>query len=171
MVYLRQRDWVTDTPRLHRKNLLKWQFRYYGIMTLKLPSPHSITRLFIMPYISTEALVGGAILVALALGYQYIPLPSSVASETSSGSAKKKNKNKKKSGKGNAGGEGQNGNVEPVKQQDEGKSKKSNGSSETAPSKAGDTAANGQIPSAAPTKPKTLAQKLAPQPRKSKVDE
>jgi hypothetical protein len=124
-----------------------------------------------MPYISTEALVGGAILVALALGYQYIPLPSSAASGTSSGSSKKKNKNKKKSGKGSAGGEGQNGNVEPVKQQDEGKSKKPNGSAETNPSKAGDTTANGQTPSAAPTKPKTLAQKLAPQPRKSKVDE
>jgi len=124
-----------------------------------------------MPYISTEALVGGAILVVLALGYQYVPLPSSAASGTGSGSSKKKNKNKKKSGKGNAGGEGQNGNVEPVRQQDEGKSKKTTGSAETPPSKAGGTAAKGQTPSAAPTKPKTLAQKLAPQPRKSKVDE
>ena len=115
--------------------------------------------------------MGGAILVALALGYQYIPLPSSAASATSSGSSKKKNKNKKKSGKGNAGGEGQNGNVEPVRQQDEGKSKKSNGFAESPSLKAGDTAVNGQAPSSVPTKPKTLAQKLAPQPRKSKVDE
>jgi len=124
-----------------------------------------------MPYISTEALVGGAILVALALGYQYIPLPSSAASETSSGSSKKKNKNKKKSGKGSTGGEGQNGIVEAAKQQDEGKGKTTNGSVDKPTPKTGDSAANGQTASAAPTKPKTLAQKLAPQPRKSKVDE
>jgi hypothetical protein len=134
-------------------------------------SPLYHKTVFNMPYISTEALVGGAILVALALGYQYIPLPSSAASGTSSGSSKKKNKNKKKSGKGSAGVEGQNGNAEPVKQEDEGKPRRVNGSAETSSSKAGDTAANAQTPSAAPTKPKTLAQKLAPQPRKSKVDE
>jgi hypothetical protein len=124
-----------------------------------------------MPYISTEALVGGAILVALALGYQYIPLPSSATPGTSSGSSKKKNKNKKKSGKGSAGHEGQNGNVEPLKQQDEGKGKTANGSVDKPISTPGDTAVNGRTPSIAPTKPKTLAQKLAPQPRKSKVDE
>ena len=138
----------------------------------KLTSPHSITRLFNMPYISTEALVGGAILVALALGYQYIPLPSSAASATSSGSSKKKNKNKKKSGKGSAAGEGQNGNLEPVnKQQDEGKAEIANRSGDKPISTAGDAPATGQTPAVVATKPKTLAQKLAPQPRKSKVDE
>jgi hypothetical protein len=134
-------------------------------------SPLYHKTVFNMPYISTEALVGGAILVALALGYQYIPLPSSAASGTSSGSSKKKNKNKKKSGKGSAGGEGQNGTVEPVKQQDEGKAKTINRSVDKPIPKPEDSAVNGQTPSAAPTKPKTLAQKLAPQPRKSKVDE
>lgn len=124
-----------------------------------------------MPYISTEALVGGAILVALALGYQYIPLPSSSASGTSSGSSKKKNKNKKKSGKGSVGQEGQREDAEPLKQQEGGKSKMGNGSIDKPSMKGTDDTANGQTPPASSSKPKTLAQKLAPQPRKTKVDE
>jgi hypothetical protein len=126
-----------------------------------------------MPYISTEALVGGVILVALALGYQYIPLPSSAASGTTGGSSKKKNKNKKKSGKGTAGQDGPSDRVEQVKQNVTGGSKEANGSSDAFKTKAHEVVANGQTSTAtaAPTKPKTLAQKLAPQPRKSKVDE
>lgn len=124
-----------------------------------------------MPYISTEALVGGAILVALALGYQYIPLSSSSASGSSSGSSKKKNKNKKKSGKASAGQEGQSENVGIIKQNDGGKGNPVNGSLDSSHAKAGNDLANAQKPTVPPTKPKTLAQKLAPQPRKSKVDE
>ena len=49
-----------------------------------------------MPYISTEALVGAALLVVLAFGYQYIP---KAGSEDTAGSARKKQRKKpKKSG-------------------------------------------------------------------------
>ena len=124
-----------------------------------------------MPYISTEALVGGAILVGLALGYQYIPLTSSVASGTSSGSSKKKNKNKKKSGKGSSGQEGLSDNVESIRQETLGKGKGAHGSLEQPGAKVNGDVNKGQASSAPSSKPKTLAQKLAPQPRKTKVDE
>jgi hypothetical protein len=124
-----------------------------------------------MPYISTEALVGGVILVALALGYQYIPLPSSVASGTTGGSSKKKNKNKKKSGKGNAGQDGPSNPVEQVKEGLKGNGREADGSPHAPQAKADQVAEKAQTSTAAPQKPKTLAQKLAPQPRKSKVDE
>jgi hypothetical protein len=113
-----------------------------------------------MPYISTEALVGAALVVGLALGYQYIPLPSSLASAGGGGSSKSKKKNKKKSSKASNPG-----------------ATVTDGSRHDGPTpvdsglKAGGKVEEAKADPAIAQKPKTLAQKLAPQPRKTKVDE
>lgn len=131
-----------------------------------------------MPYISTEALVGAALLIVLALGYQYLPnAPGSAGSKAS----KKKGKKKSKSTQ-----------IEetrpepPVKPAAKGERKPSgSGDSRAAPplekqvsggESASDRAEHGATFFTAITggyqgaKPKTLAEKLAPKPRKSKVD-
>jgi len=125
-----------------------------------------------MPYISTEALVGGALVIALALGYQYIPLPSTSAAGTGSTSSKKKNKNKKKSSKGAGSGQEEQSNTKPVESAHGQTSKLSATNGDIAKPAAKDGAAESSTATAPQkTKPKTLAQKIAPQPRKSKVDE
>lgn len=117
-----------------------------------------------MPYISTEALVGAALLVVVALGYQYIPVGGSGGSSTTSKSSKKKNKKKSK-GAGDAvgsnGSTGGNGHS----------SEKAGAANETDKSSTSNGPTATQVQAQQATKPKTLAQKIAPQPRKTKVDE
>lgn len=121
-----------------------------------------------MPYISTEALVGGVLLLVLAFGYQFIP-------KSTDGTAKSKKKNKKKSG-----------GLVPDKagiKEKRGKSREDAHPKEEIPLKPIPTdlsafstpptsfAAAASQPPAKPAKPKTLAEKIAPKPRKTKVDE
>jgi hypothetical protein len=113
-----------------------------------------------MPYISTEALVGAALVVGLALGYQYIPLPSSLASSGGASSSKSKKKNKKKSSKAS----------NPSATVTDGSRQDSPTPVDHGLKAEGKEDAAKVDPSIA-QKPKTLAQKLAPQPRKTKVDE
>lgn len=113
-----------------------------------------------MPYISTEALVGAALVVGLALGYQYIPLPSSLASAGGGGSSKSKKKNKKKSSKSS----------NPSATVTDG-SRQDGPTSVDSGLKAGGNEQEAKVDPPIAQKPKTLAQKLAPQPRKTKVDE
>lgn len=119
-----------------------------------------------MPYISTEALIGAGLLVVLAVGYQYIPKATSSASSSGSKN-KKKNKNKKKglsaadtqasvSTKPEA-AKGGNGDTTPRP---------------FVPDTAGDEPKQQPPkPVTQPAKPKTLAEKIAPKARKTKVDE
>lgn len=143
-----------------------------------------------MPYISAEALIGAALVVVLAVGYQYMPTSGS---ETAGGAKKNnKKKNKKKS----KGGELSSVPVSEV-ESDAGKhvkkkdKRKAKGKSEAKVIKtaAGPTGTAHKVeeaksesespepPSFAaaagsnPTRPKTLAEKLVPKPRKTKVDE
>lgn len=126
---------------------------------------HLTTHQTTMPYISTEALVGAALLVVVALGYQYIPKAGeggAGAGARSSKSSKKKNKKKNKS----AGSKDDTAPAVPVS---------SDSKTEKKSQPNGSTQQNGSATTLAPApaavKPKTLAQKIAPQPRKSKVDE
>lgn len=121
-----------------------------------------------MPYISTEALVGAALLVVVALGYQYIPI-STTGESSSGGSKSSKKKNKKKSkATGASSGEATSANGDSTtaitSALTEKPSIKQNGGAEQAESSSSSKAEP-------KTKPKTLAQKIAPQPRKTKVDE
>lgn len=123
-----------------------------------------------MPYISTEALVGAALLVVVALGYQYIPKTGGEAA-TASKAIKKKNKKKAKA----SGGSTTASDIKDAVTTGPSSSKKGNETIKSKENGAGSTS------KAAPSdpaqvsrqtaKPKTLAQKIAPQPRKSKVDE
>ncbi|ORX36489.1 hypothetical protein BD324DRAFT_629036 [Kockovaella imperatae] len=150
-----------------------------------------------MPYISTEALVGAALLVVLALGYQYAP------KNQGSGSSKKKAKRKnKKNGapvdddvasekvessstnakKGNKGPKKQQNGVGPHGAKDVTKVMQEQRTVEPEPKEEGDEAV-GNGPSFAAVassstsmtqgtaKPKTLAERLAPKARKTKVDD
>lgn len=116
-----------------------------------------------MPYISTEALVGAALLVIVTLGYQYIPIRGRDGS-TPSKTSKKKNKKKAKGNVSNsANSDGQGGSTTTP-------AAKGNGPAVTEESGAAATKAAAPVSGTA-AKPKTLAQKIAPQPRKTKVDE
>jgi hypothetical protein len=119
-----------------------------------------------MPYISTEALVGAALLVIVALGYQYIPVTSADgSSSTNSKSSKKKNKKKSRTTGDVAISSAPLERTEPPKSTSKAIGKESRDEPVTAlsPSSIAEPAKA--------TKPKTLAQKIAPQPRKTKVDE
>ncbi|KAL1409536.1 hypothetical protein Q8F55_003520 [Vanrija albida] len=152
-----------------------------------------------MPYISTEALIGAALVVVLAFGYQYIPKATDGAAQGGSGSGKKKNKkSKRKTVTGKSGAAGNS---------DEAPSAATTEVDSDAPAKAKKGKAKGKaaaapVPAAAPApavvaeaardqpaeaapasfaaaaggsttpaKPKTLAEKLVPKPRKTKVDD
>lgn len=146
-----------------------------------------------MPYISTEALVGAALLVALAFGYQHITASGNEATS----SAKKKKKNNKKKGRSAAtedaapvavasGSEAETKSTKN-KKKNKGKQQSTVKESQSTPP----PAAAPQLPvsetvaeepksfaeaaqedgSQEPRKPKLLAEKLLPKPRKTKVDE
>jgi hypothetical protein len=117
-----------------------------------------------MPYISTEALVGAALLVIVALGHQYIPTAGGESS-TASKSSKKKNKKKAK---------GNNASTTTSDNKDGAATTTTttkNVSASTTIDVAVKTPLDATPVSGQAAKPKTLAQKIAPQPRKSKVDE
>jgi len=132
-----------------------------------------------MPYISTEALLGAALLIVFAIGYQYLPKSGMPGSKAT----KKKNKKKAKPGpteetvtestsKGST--KGNRKDIPPVR-------KGEGHTAGTIPARNGVPVSGGAVqavPSFAavaggsqPTKPKTLAEKLAPKQRKTKVDE
>lgn len=145
-----------------------------------------------MPYISTEALVGAALLVALAFGYQHITASGNDATS----SAKKKKKNNKKKSKSAVPDD-----VAPIAvasgsetETKNNKSKKKNKGKQqatvkdpksTPPATTPRSPAPEPVPdepksfaeaaqedgSQEPKKPKMLAEKLLPKPRKTKVDE
>ncbi|KAK4687261.1 hypothetical protein P7C73_g2870, partial [Tremellales sp. Uapishka_1] len=133
-----------------------------------------------MPYISTEALVGGALLAVLVLGYQYIPKTTDPTGKSSN--AKKKNRKRTKGDKA----------VEvndlPAKstpvfnaKNDKARPKPEPSPAEPRP-EASPVPATAQQPAseddpspsfaaAAAARPKTLAEKLLPKTRKTKVDD
>ncbi|RSH84411.1 uncharacterized protein EHS24_005931 [Apiotrichum porosum] len=147
-----------------------------------------------MPYISTEALVGAALIVVLAFGYQYTSTPNTDGSQSAS---KKNKKNKKKKSKGGAADEPSSIPASEIESDAPQSTKKNKGKGKgknvaavapvvqvvkapspspsptptpepvAAPSFA-DAAAGGQ---SKPSKPRTLAEKLVPKPRKTKVDD
>lgn len=145
-----------------------------------------------MPYVSTEALVGAALVVLLAFGYQYTS--TSTSQGASSSSAKKnKKKSKRKGGKAGIALEAQSSVTASEVDSDApasslskppaSKSKKTPTSNVSKPAttlpvahdipaKAEPTSfADAAGGSSQPAKPKTLAEKLVPKPRKTKVDE
>lgn len=139
-----------------------------------------------MPYISNEALVGAGLLVAVAVGYHFIPKATSTSA--SSANKKRKNKNKKRAVPGAAtavdeplsseeGKNGKNGKRKDAAAGGTAASAQKHTTTTANASKAGESApsfAEVAAPAStdpAPRKPKTLAEKLAPQPRKTKVDE
>ena len=140
----------------------------YPALRLVLVSQHT------MPYISTEALVGAGLLVVLAVGYQFMP----TGSGSGSANSKKNKKNKKKTKSAATGNEQQVVSV-PLPPAPVATSKAAaNGlkqdisAKESTTAKPADKAESTVQPAQpAPAKPKTLAEKIAPQPRKSKVDE
>ncbi|GFZ42712.1 hypothetical protein JCM24511_00429 [Saitozyma sp. JCM 24511] len=147
-----------------------------------------------MPYISTEALIGGALLIVLALGYQYLPQTTSSSSTSKS---KKKNKKKTKTpieqelgkaGPTSTGGGAKKGkkgkqtsagipNGNGAREQDS-RDTSQPPSAPSQPETLG-TKQAAQSPSFAAVasassqtaKPKTLAERIAPKPRKTKVDD
>lgn len=151
-----------------------------------------------MPYVSTEALVGAGLVVLLAFGYQHITSTSTATDNAAgtTGAAKKKNKNKKKKSAGagagashadspsigvseadsdvpQAKGKG-NGkkNVAPVPVAVAAKAAPTpSPEPEAAPPTSFAAAAGGASSPTPPRKPKLLAEKLLPKPRKTVVDE
>lgn len=170
------------------RNLLK-----VAILSIALPQPAPvyIYQLYIiMPDISYEALAGAALVIVLAVGYQYLPK----AEDAPSGKSKKKNKKKAKSGddSGSAtetvkqGAEVMKAKAAEVTKKAKGAPKAVEKKAETKPQSdkptpvpapiTPDTSAPSFAEVAAESadeapKPKTLAQKIAPKNRKSKVDE
>lgn len=148
-----------------------------------------------MPDISYEALAGAALVIVLAVGYQYLPKAEG-GDGPRSGKAKKKN-NKKKAKAGEESGsstEAVKQGVEEVKKKAKEVVKKGKNAVAAAPAPApqptapepitpessapsfAEVAAEGvdekeSTPKPEMSKPKTLAQKIAPKNRKSKVDE
>ncbi|KAK1927407.1 hypothetical protein DB88DRAFT_29946 [Papiliotrema laurentii] len=134
-----------------------------------------------MPYISTEALVGAGLLVVLAFGFQYVQSSSSShATSPSTSGAKNKKRNKKKS---KAGGEDKSDSTSasstpaqslpsahPAQPAVE-KQKLPNAQAAQAPKQPEELSARPSQPAQAVPKRKTLAEKIAPQPRKTKVDD
>lgn len=109
------------------------------------------SHLYIMPDISYEALAGAALVIVLAVGYQYLPKSDSAISKS-----KKKNKKKvKKEGESAKG-------VESVKKPK---------TAVPPPITPSDPSPSFAEVAAPEPKPKTLAQKIAPKNRKTKVDE
>lgn len=155
---------------------------------LILPSPISpLCSYYTMPDISYEALAGAALVIVLAVGYQYIPkADADAAGPGASGKSKKKNKKKVKGSKLE---EVESGSAsETSKKMEEAKTKAKKGKGERSntsiPPAPAPIAAEPEAPSSAEVtsdgteqtkeekaKPKTLAQKIAPKNRKSKVDE
>ncbi|ORY23445.1 hypothetical protein BCR39DRAFT_349847 [Naematelia encephala] len=128
-----------------------------------------------MPYISPEVLVGSALLVVLAVGFRYLNPPSS-----STASKKKKNKKKTKGGATDEVVQSE----EEVRSEKKGKRRTTgkppapNVSEKNMPEiivreKATGTSDVKGVAGEAerPSKPKTLAEKIAPKPRKTKVDD
>lgn len=160
-----------------------------------------------MPEISYEALAGAALLVVLAVGYQYIPKGAleQVTGPSSANSGKNKKKNKKKgksSGTAAAPGSFGGGKDDGTSADDTdtpalATKAGSTGSAKGTGKKSKSSASNASTPTASETfaavarepegsaegelaphqgqeqgkKPKTLAERLAPKPRKTKVDE
>ena len=138
-----------------------------------------------MPYISTEALVGAALLVVLAFGYQYIPkagaevkkktkrknkkVSGGTATSEPESTSSKKGKKRKPTKQGRAATNGRAGSDEEVEsvERQGGPSLETSAASNGAPSFA--AVAGGS--STNKVKPKTLAEKIAPKARKTKVDE
>lgn len=115
--------------------------------------------------------MGAALLVVVALGYQYIPISGADSPSTASKSSKKKNKKKSK-GTGTTGDA--NGHVDGDRTEASILNSSAKRTSQKGDVKAAPIDHATSDPAAEPakaTKPKTLAQKIAPQPRKSKVDE
>ena len=133
-----------------------------------------------MPQISTEALVGALLLIALAVGFQYLPKTTETPGLKG---AKKKGKKKAKLGpaeelqlekqfrtvtKGKRKPSGQGDGVGmAARSASIGESQESMGPVASIRRNSLDDAKSKPVP----TKPKTLAEKLAPKPRKTKVDE
>ncbi len=133
-----------------------------------------------MPYISTEALVGAALLVVLAVGYQYLP---KAPGGSGSNAAKKKGKKRSKptpaeeaqsepaAKTGSKGKRKPSGSGEDVSRAAQ--AAKQAGNSTSMP----DEVTNGSPSFAAvaggsqSAMPKTLVERLAPKARKTKVDE
>lgn len=145
-----------------------------------------------MPYVSTEALIGAGLVVLLAFGYQHITSTAPNATGAAAASKKKNKKNKKKSktddapsatvseiesdaphvakGKGKKKATPVPVALAPVTDKAPEKPPSAPVSQEAAPPASFASAAGGSTPKA-PTKPKTLAEKLVPKPRKTRVDE
>lgn len=148
-----------------------------------------------MPYISTEALVGGALLVVLALGYQYVVAGKSDFDTASP--AKKKRKTNKKKNKPSSVDEVISVTTASASEPETAKSTKSEKKAKGKQRAAVNDLQHPAQPSPAPVspepvttpeesksfadvasdvprgavKPKMLAEKLLPKPRKTKVDE
>jgi hypothetical protein len=146
-----------------------------------------------MPYISTEALIGGALLIVLALGYQYLPQTTSPSSTSKSKKKNKKKNNAKtpieqeldKAGSSSTGGGAKKGKkgkesakIPTGTREQDSRDTSQRPSSSSLPETVGQKQ-SAESPSFAAvasassqaTKPKTLAERIAPKPRKTKVDE
>lgn len=156
---------------------------------------HHLLTVITMPDISYEALAGAALVIVLAVGYQYLPKFDSTASASSSvGKSKKKNKKVKGTKAESAEEEadsGQGSSLETdkkVKKKAKGKPIEGGKASTNVPPpiKPESASISTSTPSFAEVaaeesdqgavkvvndKPKTLAQKIAPKNRKTKVDE
>jgi hypothetical protein len=147
-----------------------------------------------MPYISTEALIGGALLIVLALGYQYLPQTTSPSSTSKSKKKNKKKNNTKtpieqeldKTGPSSTGGgakKGKKGKESsariPAGTREQDSRDTSQPPLSTSPPQTVGQKPSAESPSFAAVasassqaaKPKTLAERIAPKPRKTKVDE
>lgn len=169
-----------------RVNYSKWQIHNTPILNVEgvhlsihPPPYHSFTLLhLIMPYISTEALVGAGLLVVLAVGYQYMP----TGAASGSANAKKNKKNKKKSKGAATPNEPQltsvplppgppSGQAKPAENGLKPETSANEPQLERPPAGSEPPTQPAQPVQPAAPKPKTLAEKIAPQPRKTKVDE
>lgn len=146
-----------------------------------------------MPYVSTEALVGAALLVVLAFGYQHI----TISGTDTTSPAKKKKKNNKKKGKWAVTEDaapitvasGSEAETKSSKNKKKNKGKQQAAAKESQPTPPPATTPQPSAPEPdsdepksfaeaaqedgpqEPRKPKMLAEKLLPKPRKTKVDE
>jgi hypothetical protein len=123
-----------------------------------------------MPDISYEALAGAALVIVLAVGYQYLPKAED-GQRSSSGKSKKKNKKKVKDEESTAVQA-----IDNVKEKTKEVGKKAKIARppvDPAPTPAPikPESPSVEVAEGGERKPKTLAQKIAPKNRKSKVDE
>lgn len=154
-----------------------------------IPVIHFYFQSLVMPYISSEALIGAALVVVLAVGYQYMPTSGSDVAGTAKKNNKKKNKKKSK-----AAGEVAS-SVPPSEVESDATASKKKGKGKAkavkstaapaspapAPATPDQQSSDSESTSApsfaaaasksAPTKPRLLAEKILPKPRKTKVDE